>query len=359
MSMILGYGGVIELSREWPELTVFPTSSTKATAAENYILSREPGFWTGQRVWMHCERGVPVKPPSSAWAPCPDGYRFWGDTDTTKVAGPFTTHRGTGDGAFWRLSDSGKFWEDHSTVGLIKTIAAYIHRDPLDRLSFYASELGAINKNGNELLHLFSVDYAALLLAGYANQSQYTTAVAEVGLDSFLAKPTAETKASNLTDIPLIVNEIASDPETRGWYALVACKDWALQTEPTLLDTTAIGDEFGDNVKDVVRGAGSFNAFIPISQAKAGQIDSRGLIRLMLMTEIGARARARFRIQDQNRSSCDSEDSLWLECDILLGAGEISMDTEQAVPYSAQFVVVKDKDGKGITPKIGYFNEPL
>jgi hypothetical protein len=76
----------------------------------------------------------------------------------------------------------------------------------------------------------------------------------------------------------------------------------------------------------------------------------------MLMTETGSKARVRLRVQDQRSVGCEKEDAVWIEADILLGPGEIGASVDEAINYSSQFVVVKDKDGIGIKPLIGPFS---
>jgi hypothetical protein len=164
-----------------------------------------------------------------------------------------------------------------------------------------------------------------------------------------------EQVVTNIVDLPDEMASVSEDPEQRGWSILVGCREWTLQTDPTVLDTTAIGEDFGDSVKDVIRGSGSFNGFIPVSNADSASFDARGLIRLMLMSETGSKARARLRVQDQRFAGCETEDAVWIECDILLGPGEISASVDDAVRYSSQFVVVKDSNGIGIKPMLGPF----
>lgn len=389
MSVILGYGGYIEISREWPEPTAFPQSSSNGSS----ILCREKGFWTGQRVWLYSRLGVPLIPRGSSYAPCPDGHRFWGGLG---VMGPNTDHR-TGDGGpFWRpdspvdtiysagtlaapatdIIDPGTlgnpsttwiiayfgsgydvpFWETAESTGFQQITSAYIHRDQLDRLTFFSSENSAINKNQSELISFSPVVYQSLLIAPYNSSTSYKSSVELVGSSVFDESPSAERPASFYVDIPDTLTEFAGVPENRGWAIVADCKEWALQTDPTVLDSTAIGEDFGDSVKDVVRGSGSFNSFVSSSVSGTNVFDSKSFIRLMLMTETGSKARARFRIQEQARNGCKMEDSVWIECDILLGPGEISVSVDNAVSYSSQFVVVKDKDGVGVKPVIGVFS---
>jgi hypothetical protein len=44
-----------------------------------------------------------------------------------------------------------------------------------------------------------------------------------------------------------------------------------------------------------------------------------------------------------------------MECDILLGSGELRVTVDDTVRYSSEFVVVQDKDGVGVKPRIGVF----
>jgi hypothetical protein len=390
MSVIVGYGGYVELSREWPEPTAFPRSSLTSS---NALLCREKAFWTGQRVLIYSDLGVPLRLNNSAYAPCPDGHRFWGGLG---VMGPNTAHRTDNNGPFWKtdgLIDSfyvagtplnpapetfipgtisspatdfvvaslqgglgGDFWENQTSVGLQKTASVYIHRDPLDRITFYESENGAINRNPSQLIQLSPVYFDNLLIAPYNSSSAYIAAIEAIGEAIFNEHPTQETPASNYLDIPDSITDISSSPEARGWTILAGCREWALQTDPTILDKTAIGEDYGDSVKDVVRGAGSFVSFVNETQPNSGVIDARGFIRLAIMTGTGSRATARFRLQEQSPNlGCDAADSVWMECDILLGSGELRVTVDDTVRYSSEFVVVQDKDGVGVKPRIGVF----
>jgi hypothetical protein len=349
MSVILGYGGSIQLSREWPIPTVFPQSSLTGAGT---LLCREKAFWTGQRVLIYSHLGLPLRINGAAYAPSPDGHRFWGGLG---VMGPNTDHRTNDAGIFWDASDASPFWEDATSTGFTQTTSAYIYRDRLDRISFYSSEIGAINKSQDLLIPFSQVQFDNLLIAAYDPATEYIAAVEALGEVIFYESPQAEEPATNYVDLPSLITGAADDPERRGWSTLVACKEWTLQTDPTVLDTTAIGEDFGDSVKDVVRGSGSFNGFVPVGQSQSGKIDAKDFVRLMLMTETGSKASARLRIQDESGVGNCKEECVWIECDILLGPGELSATFDNAVSYSSQFVVVKDSDGNGIKPVIGVF----
>ena len=386
MSVILGYGGTVQLSREWPEPTVFPQSSRSGS---NAIFCQNKAFWTGQHVLIYSYVGLPLKINGVTYAPAPEGYRFWGGSSL--ATGPNTFHRGTGSGFFWKQENeealmynpgtvedpaddflvpgtvenpatdfnvfevSPGFWETEFTTGFEQVASAYINRDQLDRITFYESESGAINRSPDELIVFSNIEYKNLLIAPYSSSPDYQLAFEALGQFLFEEDPQREQAASVFVDLPEAMQLIAEDPEQRGWSILVGCREWTLQTDPTVLDTTAIGEDFGDSVKDVVRGSGSFNGFIPVSNPDSGSFDARGFIRLMLMTETGSKARVRLRIQDQRSAGCEKEDAVWIEADILLGPGELSTSVDDAVRYSSQFVVVKDKDGIGIKPMIGPF----
>lgn len=349
MSVILGYGGQIELSREWPDPTLFPQSSLTGSGS---LLCREKAFWTGQRVLVYSHLGIPLRSPGALYAPCPDGHRFWGGLG---VAGPSSSHRTYDNGVFWRASDSDPFWESQASTGLTRTISAYIHRDRLDRITLYSSENGAINRSSDLLIQFSQVYFDNLLIAPYDPDAQYIATIEALGEVLFGEHPDKELPATAYTDMPPAILSASENPTRRGWSMLVGCREWTLQTDPTVLDTTAIGEDFGDSVKDVVKGSGSFNGFVEANPTKPGTFDAKGFIRLMLMTETGSKARARFRVQDERMAGCEKEETVWIECDMLLGPGEIRADVDSAVTYSSQFVVVKDKDGMGIKPVIGVF----
>lgn len=348
MSVILGNGGRIEISREWPAPTVIPQSAAKQSS----LLCREPGFWTGQRVLIYSYLGVPLQLEDSQYATCPDGHRFWGDKG---VAGPMTLHRSTDSSPFWlRGGDSAPFWESEATVGLTQLASAYIHRNQIDQITFYSSESAAISKRVDSLIPFSPVGYKNLLIVPYDASEDYQLAVQALGQVLFELEIERESTADTFFDIPQAILDGYEDPERRGWSFVADCTQWALQTDPTVLDSTAIGEDFGDSVKDHVKGSGSFNCFVSTTAANPNKFDAKSFIRLMLMTETGSKARARFRIQEQN-AGYELEEQVWIECDILLGPGELKASFDTTVDYSSQFVVVKDKDGIGIKPMIGVF----
>lgn len=386
MSVILGYGGYVQLSREWPEPTVFPQSSK---TSQDAIFCREKAFWTGQHVYIYSHTGLPLKISNAQYAPCPAGHGFWGGGSLAQ--GPASNHRVNNASLFWRQGSAGDtynpgtpsspsgnfvyagvpsnpsanflvaqlsipFWESEATTGFSQLTSAYIHRDQLDRISFYETEVGAINKDTGQLIEFSSVDYGCLLIAVYNSEISYEASIEALGEFMYGQFPTTESPVTSYVDLPSAISVVADDPEQRGWSMVAGCREWTLQTDPSVLDSTAIGEDFGDSVKDVVRGSGSFNSLIQASPGSLATFDPRSFIRLMLMTETGSKARARFRIQEQRNAGCDTEDSVWIECDILLGPGEIRTTVDDAVNYSAQFIVVKDKDGIGVRPMIGIFS---
>jgi hypothetical protein len=194
------------------------------------------------------------------------------------------------------------------------------------------------------------------MVAPYDSSENYQLAVEALGAALFDENSAIEISSGKIFDLPDAMQNSYDSPDRRGWAFLAECKDWALQTDPSVLDSTAIGEDFGDSVKDVVRGSGSFNCYVPTSMGGAKQVDAKSFVRLMLMTETGSKARARFRIQEESLGTCEPEETVWIECDILLGPGEISAAFDGTVNYSSQFVVVKDKDGVGIRPMIGVFS---
>lgn len=349
MSVILGRGGAIEINREWPEPKSLPQSAAKQAS----ILCREPGFWTGQHVLLYSHLGVPLKLDGSEYAPCPDGHRFWGDIG---VAGPRTLRRGTDSRPFWSGNDLRPFWESSSSTGLTQLASAYIHRNQIDEITFYTSESAAISKNPDGLIPFSPVVYRSLLIAPYGSSDDYQIAIEALGAALFEENTAKEVSASAIFDLPAVIQEFYKNTDNREWAFLAECREWSLQTDPSVLDSTAIGDDFGDSVKDVVRGSGSFNCYVPVSFSGTKQIDAKGFIRLMLMTETGSKARARFRIQEESLGGCEPEETVWIECDILLGPGQISASFDGTVDYSSDFVVVKDADGVGIKPIIGVFS---
>lgn len=328
---LLGAGGVLELSREAPPLTVI----TDARFDSGRLWLSEPGYWPGDRVLLSCARGLPIDSNADGFADCPDGHRHWGGQG---IAGPATAHRTGDSGPYWAASNSAPFWESAATTGLTTQISCYVGRDTLGRLSFYDSEISAVNSATTGRLSLTGVAFGALVIAPYQAAAAFQAAL--VGLAQSvlsllpLAKP--EQSAESLTPIP----DAAASPDLIGWKLQAQLAKWTLDQEGNTQDTTALSEGHGDSVKALVRGSGTLQFDIDRTY-RSGYQDSTALLRLVMMLDRGCKTRARFYLcRDRAADSTNLGGSLWYEADLLLARTGVSTEATDLITGSAAFLVL-------------------
>lgn len=257
-------------------------------------------WWSGDRVRLTAPAGIPLDLNGDGYADNPTGHRMYGPEP---VAGPTTLHREFDMGPMYRGNNE-KFYEDSETTGLTTEAVVYLRRDQLDRATFYSSEFGAINGSTAGLLPLAPVVFGELTVT-------------------------------------------ADWSEDDGWRQVCNMQAFAIDTDPSNLDTAAIGEEFGSYVRGMVRGAGSFTGQMSNKYCETTTNTAR-LAKLALLTRKGAIAKARFQLSpgddrrglDPNRH-CDipPEPPLYYEVDILLGQTSVRLDVLELTTIEAQFVI--------------------
>jgi hypothetical protein len=355
--MLIGRHGSIELRREWPAPTFIPASEVATTTTESRLFVTNLGWLDGQRVLVTCPAGVPLAPLPVAqlntpiYAPCPEGYRFWGTTASAASTGPSSAHRGTIADLFWRTGiteTTTRFWEDSSTVGFVTQLTAYISRDALDRFAFHTTEVGALSRDPATQFKLFPLAFGQLLIAPLPETppATYTAAL----LTAATAQPLVEAE-QELFPLPTDVEAVYADTSYRDWQYLGTLEGYQVETDSKMLDTSTIGDDFGDYQKNLITGAGNFNALFR-RHLKDNELEGRDLLRMVYMTSTGAKARIRFSLQPDAAGINDSA-IMSLAGDILIGRGSLSVDADDIIRLQTDFVVVKDVNGRGLTPAFG------
>jgi hypothetical protein len=169
--------------------------------------------------------------------------------------------------------------------------------------------------------------------AGYATAAlQLLQAIAGAEI------PDGEQPAANLSPVPQVLTDTAADVEERGWLKQCDLTEWVLEMDATQLDQDAIGQAFGESAKGVLRGAGSFNGEIDHSHV-TGEQSGLGMLRLMMLTGQGSKARARFQLLDQRSASLPLvPERVFYETDILLGKSSVNTSATDVIRMSAQFI---------------------
>jgi hypothetical protein len=331
-----GRKGIVQLSREWPAPTALADQRLQRGTSPSLDLT-DLAFQSGDEVLLVSLRGVPLGIGTSGFAPCPDGHAFW--TGGQTAVGPALAAR-TAGGTFWSANSSAAFWESAATVGFQQTTTAYIHRDEMDDVRFYSTELDAINGGSQGLIPLRNVSPGPMLILPASSRSGYVAAaLALLQAIEDLEIPDGEQPAQNLAPVPQVLSDTAADAEERGWLMQCDLTGWVFEMDAAQLDQEAIGQAFGEYAKGALRGAGSFNGEMDHSRV-VGEQSGLGMLRLMMLTSQGSKARARFQLVDQRTSNVATHvrERIFYETDILLGKTAVNTSATDVILISAQFV---------------------
>lgn len=341
---IRGNGGYLTFSREWPGPLALDPARLETTGGITRISVDELAFWSGEQVTLANPAGLPFDILGTGYANTPDGHAFWGGGGSQ---GPVTQHR-TGDaGVFWNASDAAEFWESPASVGLTTSATFYIHRDQMDRASFYPTEIQAHNGGPDGRIQLLPSLSGALVMAIASSASGYTAALVAAAGMLPAAIPDGEVPLSSLVPLAPVIAAAGEDADQRGWLREADLGQWVFETDPRLLDPTAIGEEFGDSTKGLVRGSGSFQAVFSNRYLGPDVANGAAFLRLVLLTRTGSKSRARFLLASgATAGSCEGSDistiagDLYYETDMLLGRCTLDNPGDGIVTFSGQFVSV-------------------
>lgn len=287
---VLGYGGVVKLKRDLPfPATVYVADHHTAT---NGLAVSDQGFWSGDKVTVSSDNGLPFALYEDLPA-CPDGYAIYAESQWP--INPRTLHLLTDSSNFYSTSDERIFYTTENDVGLLTEATYFVYRDQLDRISFYESRSGALNGDISKRIPLYTVDFGKLKI----------TAV----------------------DQP--------------WLAQANLQGWSINLTAGEVDTTSVGDKFGEAVKSIVNGGGSFD-FLVDRRDFADNDDSTKLMQLLLLTQKGCKSEAEFWmiINGENHDGNILPGGLYYETDILITSCAINVRSDEVVAGSANFVTV-------------------
>ena len=129
------------------------------------------------------------------------------------------------------------------------------------------------------------------------------------------------------------------------WTVLCDIREWSLELDAPSVDTTGVGEKFGEAVKSLVTGGGSADFFIDRECfEEEWQDNGLYLMRLLLMTQMnGCKAHAKF-FMIQNGTDCGRYDcgglggALWYETDILVTRNAVNIRPTDLVAGTANFV---------------------
>jgi len=326
-------------------------------------------YWTGDRIIIAAAGGVPFDINDDGYADCPDGHAFYrGSTWATGPAlafyvgaltdgapfydqftetGTLTTQAGdtlitqAGDTliGFLGSEDDNDRYNTAATTGLSTQVDGYMSRDALDRIKLWTTEGAAHSGTGTEKT-LVAVKPSNFIITHYDSDASYTSAI-DSAANSIqpLTLPDSEQRLASAITLPAGFSVVC---ENRDWKLQCDLQEWVMSIDASNLDTTAIGETFGENIKSLVRGAGSLQ-FLAEHKSVATEEDSLALLRLVLLTQNQCNTKARFYLyKDRTAPSPRIDGSVYYECDILLTNTRLNTRATEIIAGTADFVATSE-----------------
>jgi hypothetical protein len=364
---ILGTGGILELSREWPEPMALAPSAINYSASPVRIALGNLRYWTGDRILFTSASGVPLDLNGDGYADNPEGHGIYRggewltgpsrayytgpETDnspfyerfpaylTTQAGDNLTTQDGDQFFVFTGQDGGKHFYNRTADTGLSTQFSAYINIDDLDRIRLFSDEISAHNlTTANEITPL-KVKIDNFVISRYSANSTYTSALnTAANTIKPLALPNESQELQDVITPPSALATVADDPDSRGWLVQCDLQEWAFSIDAANLDMTAIGETFGENAKSLVRGAGSLT-FLVDQRYVDGEQTSMTLLRLVTLTEKQAKSSAKFHIyRDRTPTSPQVGTTAYYGCDVLLTNTRINVRADDIITGTADFV---------------------
>ena len=336
---VLGSGGVLEISREIPNAMAL----TPARLNVGSISLANQAYWSGDRVILAAEDGVPFDVNGDGYADCPDGHGFYrGSIWAPGIVLAFYTGDLTDGSDFYHATeqDFSKYNNENNT-GLTKQFDGFINRDLLDRIKFWTTEAAGHSGSGTEK-PLLRVKPGNFIITKYDDDASYVQAInSAVAAIKPLTLLDSEVTLKSAISLPAGF-DVLCDDANRDWKLQCDLEEWILSIDASNLDVTAIGETFGENIKSLVRGAGSLQ-FQVENRYSSNQENSLSLLRLVLLTQNQCNTKARFYIyKDRSVNSPKIDGSVYYECDILLSSTRLNTRVTEVIAGTADFVATSE-----------------
>lgn len=347
---VLGIGGKLVLQRDPPRALV--VSPAAHHVASNSIGVSTDGFISGDLVSLASNRGVPI--PLNGVAQCPDGHAMYKDgtydvtTNRNHVSDDLDTFYATNTDDFYAQAPLTQSW-----VG-------YVYVNQLGRLSFYDTYADAINGETANRLDIGNVDWGTLIIAPGSSDSDYLNSLVECATDigdyEFSDAQDEVTLESICDDAPDYAEPAAGTTEyddadinprdrivTPNWKTVCDLREWSLNLDANSIDTTVVGEKFGQAVKSVVSGGGTLDFLIERRIVGSTKMDTAELLRLLTLTEQGGTANAEFwMIEDRDGTGELQAGELYYDAKIMLTNVAINLRPTEVVAGTASFVTTGD-----------------
>ena len=395
---VLGVGGRLELRREAPSPCVITPDDINLGSGGSFDIACE-GYWPGDRVVISGPEGLPIfiNGVPQLW----DGVAsYYG---SSLFVADNRDHIDASDHQFYKASgeeypsgldeDDAWFYYRGENADSEQTtqIEGYLCIDSLGRARLYKTRCEGMNCCG-DAVYTFTgnptlgtkLDFDFFVINHYGTgeyQNAITECFGEIG--EYIFNDIAEDDGtpdpnrrvdSICNDPPLYLKPAAgasefdnADVQPRGsvnqgphplWTVLCGIREYSLNLDAPSVDTTGVGEKFGNGVKSLVNGGGNFEFYIDRQCFQDGTDNSIYIMRLLLMTQEGAKAHAKFYLMDSPAQDdqtcapvCGSElpGALWYEADIYITNNAINLRPKELVAGSAQFVTtgaIKLQEGK-------------
>lgn len=341
---VLGIEGYVRFRREAPAPILVPASALRADNDTLQVESTE--FWNGDEVYVLAPNGLPLSTDA-----LPEGVgcyygSFWDLGDNRD-------HVTSEDDEYYVSYDDNVYFYNRGTP--VNTGTYFIYRDQLGRLSFYENRAAALGGQSSGRIDLKQLDFSYMLIAA-AGTEEYNDSLAEC------VAAAGEYKFSDVTDeitlesicdfFPAYLQPVAGSAEYDDaelsprrwiggfpWLIQGELREWSIDLNSENINTTAVGQKFGESVKAVVSGGGKFD-FIVERRTDADRYDSTALMQLLLLTEKGAKAEAEFFMITDRASTCGglAPGDLYYKCEILVTNTAVNTRTSDVIVGTAQFV---------------------
>lgn len=289
---VLGIGGILRLRREASEPTTVTPSSASISADTLTVLN--PGFWSGDKVTLSSPQGIPVDTGNNG-PDSPDGYGFY--FGSKWLLGTNRSHITSPTSNFYKTDNDAAFYVRPADVTLTTSYTVFCYRDQLDRLSFYTTRAAALRGATADRLPIYNVDFGEL--------------------------------------------QISSVVDNDAWKIQCSLSEWSLNLSAPEVDTTAVGERFGDSVKSIVTGGGTMDFLVDRTDDGVDRNDSTYLLNLLLLTEKGCKAEAEFWMIDNRADAAGLlPGDLYYETDLMVTSVAINTRATDLIAGSLNFVTV-------------------
>jgi hypothetical protein len=341
---VLGIEGYVRFRREAPSPIVVTASALRADIDTFQVQSSE--FWNGDEVYLLTPNGLPLSADT-----LPEGVgcyygSYW-------ELGPNRIHVTDETDEYYVSTDDTVYFYNRGTP--VNTATYFIYRDQLGRVSLYNSRSTALGGLPDDRVDLKQLDFRYMVIAA-AGTEEYNNALAEcvaaAGEYRFSDVTDEVTLESICDSAPNYLTPVAGSAEYDDaelsprrwvggfpWIVQGELREWSIELNSENVNTTAVGQKFGESIKSVVSGGGSFD-FIVERRTEEDKYDTTSLLQLLLLTEKGAKAEAEFfMISDRSDTySGLAPGDLYYKCDILVTNTAVNTRAGDAIVGTAQFV---------------------